>query len=123
MPTKEYYAKHKEYCKEMNRKCLKKHRENRPLTQLTLEKNRINASEWLKKNRDRKKIYLKAYNKNKRFKKDKCELCDIDIPEVLDSHHIIQRSMGGSDDPENRITVCANCHRMIHAGILELHFE
>jgi 5-methylcytosine-specific restriction endonuclease McrA len=32
----------------------------------------------------------------------------------LDVHHIKARADGGSNDPDNLITLCAACHRMIH---------
>lgn len=40
----------------------------------------------------------------------------------LHDHHIAFRSAGGSDAPENRITLCAFHHlRGVHAGQLEIH--
>lgn len=38
----------------------------------------------------------------------------------LEVHHIIFRSMGGTDDEKNLITLCEKCHKMIHDGILVL---
>ncbi len=32
----------------------------------------------------------------------------------LDVHHIVPREHGGSNDPDNLITLCCACHRMIH---------
>ncbi len=38
----------------------------------------------------------------------------------LHDHHIIFRSAGGSDDPSNRLTLCAFHHlRGVHAGIID----
>ncbi len=34
----------------------------------------------------------------------------------LDVHHVMPRDRGGSNDPENLITFCAPCHRLIHRG-------
>jgi predicted RNA-binding Zn-ribbon protein involved in translation (DUF1610 family) len=34
----------------------------------------------------------------------------------LDVHHVVPRDHGGSNDPENLITLCAPCHRLIHRG-------
>lgn len=34
----------------------------------------------------------------------------------LHVHHIIFRSQGGSDDPENLITLCKTCHDKLHRG-------
>lgn len=38
----------------------------------------------------------------------------------LEVHHIIFRSLGGTDDEKNLITLCEKCHKAIHDGILIL---
>lgn len=38
----------------------------------------------------------------------------------LEVHHIIFRSLGGTDDEKNLITLCEICHKAIHDGILIL---
>lgn len=38
----------------------------------------------------------------------------------LEVHHIIFRSLGGSDDEENLITLCEKCHKLVHDGLLVL---
>jgi 5-methylcytosine-specific restriction endonuclease McrA len=49
----------------------------------------------------------------KRASKPYCELCgswqNIDPP-----HHIIFKSQGGHDTPENLITLCRDCHDNAH---------
>lgn len=53
-------------------------------------------------------------------KNGKCSLCDYSVKEVLNIHHIIERKNGGSDDEENLILLCPNCHAEIHKGIKNL---
>jgi len=51
----------------------------------------------------------------------KCQICGSD--EGLEVHHIIPLGMGGSVDrdvAENMITLCAECHGMVHAGMLHI---
>jgi len=38
----------------------------------------------------------------------------------LEVHHIIFRRYGGSDEPENLITLCKTCHDKLHAGKINL---
>lgn len=38
----------------------------------------------------------------------------------LEVHHIIFRSIGGTDDECNLITLCEKCHKLVHDGILIL---
>ena len=47
----------------------------------------------------------------------KCAVCGAEhVP--LEVHHKKQRKDGGTDMPANLITVCADCHKAYHAGIL-----
>ena len=39
----------------------------------------------------------------------------------LEVHHIKFRSDGGTDDEENLITLCKECHKGVHAGTVELN--
>lgn len=38
----------------------------------------------------------------------------------LNVHHIVPVSMGGGDEPENLITVCVKCHKLIHSDKKEV---
>lgn len=38
----------------------------------------------------------------------------------LEVHHIVFRSMSGTDDEHNLITLCEKCHKLVHDGILIL---
>ncbi|MBQ9347907.1 MAG: HNH endonuclease [Oscillibacter sp.] len=51
----------------------------------------------------------------------KCELCGAPAPfrdksgfPYLECHHIVWRSQGGEDVPENTAALCPNCHRRVH---------
>lgn len=47
----------------------------------------------------------------------KCEWCDerIDAPEV---HHIVPRSKGGPNEPDNLAVLCPNCHQKADRGVI-----
>lgn len=38
----------------------------------------------------------------------------------LEVHHIVFRSNGGSDEPENLMTLCKTCHDKVHSGAIKL---
>lgn len=44
---------------------------------------------------------------------DHCFVCGFGNEHALEEHHIIPRSLGGSDDEDNIELLCANCHRAI----------
>lgn len=41
----------------------------------------------------------------------------------LEVHHIKFRSQGGTDNPNNLITLCEKCHKKVHLGKLELNIK
>ena len=43
----------------------------------------------------------------------KCEICTLDFPSC-DTHHIISKSKGGTNDVWNKTSLCPNCHRLVH---------
>lgn len=62
-----------------------------------------------------------------------CQMCgelhvlysefDIPLPTTdgqLDVHHKIRVCDGGTDDPDNLVTVCRDCHKKIHRGEMEM---
>lgn len=116
----------KTHTRQYMREYMKNVRESETLEQkqIRMENNRESAKKWYRENKDKKSLYVKDWRvvngRSEVRNKKKCELCGLDILQVLDSHHIIPRALGGSDKQENKITLCANCHRMIHAGILTL---
>jgi len=46
---------------------------------------------------------------------DRCYICGEDNPNVLQTHHLIPRRYGGSDQSENLVRLCANCHQAIES--------
>lgn len=42
-----------------------------------------------------------------------CYFCGNDNDEILQEHHIVPRRFGGSDEGENLVDLCPNCHRGI----------
>ncbi len=48
----------------------------------------------------------------------RCVLCG--DAENLEVHHIIPRAKGGSNRPQNLVTLCANCHRKVTLGEIEI---
>ena len=53
-----------------------------------------------------------------------CQYCGKTIKDAkLEVHHIVFKSNGGSDEPENLITLCHGCHTKLHAGKINPNFE
>ena len=42
---------------------------------------------------------------------------------VLEVHHKVRRIDGGSDRPENLITLCSTCHNLLHKGEIKADFK
>lgn len=51
----------------------------------------------------------------------RCALCD--STKYLQIHHCVKRSQGGTNNPENLITLCADCHAVAHGTILNNRVE
>lgn len=51
----------------------------------------------------------------------KCFFCSENLYVVLDAHRIFEGRWGGTYAWLNVLTVCANCHRKITAGVLTVH--
>lgn len=63
---------------------------------------------------------LKAKIANARFlnkgKLPTCEKCANENWNILQVHHIIEKSQGGSNDLDNLMLLCPNCHAQEHLG-------
>lgn len=58
----------------------------------------------------------------KSFKKaaGRCRVCGEDIYELLDTHRLVSGAEGGKYYRENCVVLCGNCHRKVHAGLIEI---
>jgi len=72
-------------------------------------------------NKHKKMFVIKTLLLNKRG--NFCQLCKYDNVNVLQVHHIVEKSKGGSDDEENLLLICPNCHYTIHYGDSRLNGE
>lgn len=45
--------------------------------------------------------------------RDACYFCGTAEAAALETHHVVPRRFGGSDDPENLVDVCASCHNKL----------
>jgi hypothetical protein len=61
---------------------------------------------------------------------NKCAVCNLSIPEVLDAAHLVPNRYQGSHDPRNGLVLCAVHHRAFDAGLfaiepstLKLHYR
>ena len=48
------------------------------------------------------------------MKSESCELCGCHLTDILQVHHIIPMSAGGSCEEGNLIVLCPNCHILVH---------
>ena len=76
-----------------------------------------------------KKVPIKCRVNNYNFEKYKyenwknpCAHCGWNKSETI-IHHIVPRCLGGGDNIDNLITVCPNCHLMIHRGKISIDFD
>ena len=51
-----------------------------------------------------------------------CQICKAKNTR-LEVHHIIYRSNGGTDDENNLITLCKDCHKKIHSGEIKVNLK
>ena len=43
-----------------------------------------------------------------------CEICEFDLSELLEIHHIVPLKQNGDNSLENLLVVCPTCHRILH---------
>lgn len=44
---------------------------------------------------------------------DRCFICGYDNPNGLEEPHVVPGRFGGTDLPENLVTLCASCHQAV----------
>jgi len=54
----------------------------------------------------------------------RCRVKGCGRAQFLEAHHLVPRSAGGKNNPENLVTLCSSCHRLLHErglaeGVLE----
>jgi len=61
---------------------------------------------------------------------ERCAVCGISAPQLLDAAHLRPKRKRGSDDPRNGLVLCASHHRALDAGLfaiepssLQIHFN
>lgn len=57
----------------------------------------------IKKNRDK---ILQAHN-------NCCDICNLDLPEILVIHHVVSEKKGGDNQYSNLMVVCPNCFAIL----------
>ena len=59
---------------------------------------------------------IPAFNPAKRAKVKcgVCEICGFPVSELLQEHHVVPRSRGGSNRASNKIQLCPTCHYTLH---------
>lgn len=58
--------------------------------------------------------HTKNYFRHYKFAEDEFIPCQVCNAEAVDIHHIIHRSAGGSDEVDNLIALCRECHMKAH---------
>jgi hypothetical protein len=59
--------------------------------------------------------------KKEKIKSIECEVCKESNKAVLHKHHIIPRvDVKSTDDWNNLVVLCSNCHNLTHAGFLKI---
>ena len=95
-----------------------------PVTDWTLEYNKfafMKLENGEIRGIDYQKGRLKGFKSKEEYihnlQKGKCTCCGKPIEHY---HHIISRSKGGADTPENHIGLCKGCHKNVHSGAIDL---
>ena len=44
----------------------------------------------------------------------RCRTSGCGHTQFLEVHHVVPRARGGGNDPDNLVTLCSACHRLVH---------
>jgi 5-methylcytosine-specific restriction endonuclease McrA len=80
--------------------------------------NRTIVTEYIgrKIKRNRRNTKLFKYNRTLVLQRDGYQCVECGSDELLEVHHKVKRSKGGSDEMNNLITLCLSCHTKKHKG-------
>lgn len=53
---------------------------------------------------------------------EQCVACGRGGENILQLHHLVYRSQGGTHTEENLATLCRDCHDDVHAGLLDVAY-
>jgi 5-methylcytosine-specific restriction endonuclease McrA len=62
----------------------------------------------------------KSLKQIKKLHDKECFFCGEKEYDLLDGHRIIEGQDGGTYNWWNILTLCSNCHRRVHAGIIKI---
>lgn len=66
----------------------------------------------------RSAAHLKAQKDGKIRDHKACQICG--STDHVEGHHILDYSFGGAADKDNIITLCHECHKNVHRGLIDL---
>jgi predicted restriction endonuclease len=71
-----------------------------------------------KREREKRNLLRKDIAKNRKefltLLGEKCFICDFDFYDLLHIHHKVRLKDGGSNEIENLVLLCPNCHSLLH---------
>lgn len=69
-------------------------------------------------NKKRSTAHKKAQRKGKERDMYTCQICG--SKDHTEGHHFIDYSYGGAPEEDNIITLCHECHKNVHKGLIDL---
>lgn len=66
----------------------------------------------------RNSAHIQAQRKGKERDLYRCQICG--SGDRVEGHHIFDFSFGGAADEDNIITLCHDCHKNVHRGLIDL---